>query len=128
MAKQINVNGQLVTLTVEQAVDVINDDYFDDVRGIVEDCKRAIKDGELSSEDEFHDWLHEAVDGTQRTIYTFQARLGMLVTNNPDAYEDELGEKPAQVEHAMHAAMMADVRDMIGDVSELFKESDEDTE
>ena len=98
---------------VSDAVSVIKRDYYADVASIVEDLKRAIKDREITSQDEVHDWLHEAIDGTQRVIYTWQARLGMLVTDNDDAYQEEMGEPPPSVEAAMFMAMQRDVQDEV---------------
>ena len=97
-------------ISLDEAWRVVEHDYWDDVRGLVDDCKRAIKDGEVSSDEELNDYLHQSVDGTQRVIYTHQARVGLCCTENPDAYEDELGEKPPTVEAAMYYALMADVQ------------------
>ena len=59
-------------------------------------------------------------------IYTFQAKLGMLVTDNDEAYEDFGFENPT-VEQKMYCAMVADVRDYLGDFDDLFTgEEDED--
>ena len=59
-------------------------------------------------------------------IYTFQAKLGMLVTDNDEAYEDFGFENPT-VEQKMYCAMVADVRDYLGDLDDLFTgEEDED--
>jgi hypothetical protein len=94
----------------DEAWRVVERDYWDDVRGLVEECKRAVKDGEVSDDSELSDHLHEQVDGHQRVIYTHQARVGLCCTDNPEAYEDETGEKPPTVEAAMYYALMADVR------------------
>lgn len=97
------------TITVDQAVGVLNRDYFEDVRGIADDLKRAVKDGEITSEEEFYTYLDESCDGHQRVIYTFRARLGLISTDNLEAYESEFGEKPPTVEAQMYAALRADV-------------------
>ena len=72
-------------VTVDMAVAAIYLDYREDVDGLVAEVVRAVKAGELEERD-LHDYLHEIVDGSARVIYTFQAKLGMLVTDNPDAY------------------------------------------
>lgn len=74
---------------VQAAFNVINKDYWNDVRGIAEDLYRELRSGELSRDD-IDERIHELVEGSARVIYTFQAKLGMLCTNNADAYE-ELG-------------------------------------
>lgn len=116
--------------TYDEAWRVIERDYWDDVRGVVEDCKRAIKDGEVSDDSELSDHLHQYIDGMQRVIYTHQARVGVACSENPDACEDETGEKPASVEVQMYWAIMADVRDQLEDFetlkAELLPEADEE--
>lgn len=113
------------SITVGQALDVIRRDYFDDVRGIAEEVTRAVKDGEIG-EEEFYDYIHEQCDGSRRVIYTFQAKLGMLFTNNDDAYQDELGEPAPTVEAAMCMALIADVTAQLGSFEEVKGEEDED--
>ncbi len=116
-------------ISVDDAMRVLTRDYFDDVRGICEEMKRAVKDGEVSSEDEWHDALHEHVDGHQRVIYTHQARVGLCCTDNPDAWE-ECGYVRPTVEAQMYWAIMADVdaRTNYHDVvSELADELSEET-
>jgi len=112
--------------TYDEAWRVIKRDYWDDVRGVVEDCKRAVKDGEVSDDSELSDYLHQSIDGTQRVIYTHQARVGMACTDHPDAYEDEMGEKPPTVEAAMFIAMMADVQARLPAFYEIKAELEND--
>jgi hypothetical protein len=114
-------------ITVDEAVSIIKRDYYDDVREIVENLKQAIKDGEVTDEDGAYDWLHQSIDGSARVIYTWQAKLGLLVSDNEDAYEDEIGEPAPSVESRMYMAMMRDVLDTIGDLSDLF-EAEQDNE
>ena len=112
------------TVTVDDAVSVIHRDYFDDVLACIEEVKRAIKDGEITEQDEVYDFLHEMIDGHQRVIYTFRAKLGMLATENPDAFED-LGMENATIEQRMYCAMMQDVQDRMPDEDELFGETEQ---
>ena len=37
------------------------------------------------------DRLHESVDGSQRVIYTHQAKMCMVYTDNEDSYQDDFG-------------------------------------
>src|SRR6185295_17213 len=72
-------------VSVDEALRVLNHDYWDDVRGIVDDLGQAIRDGEITDEESFREYLDEITDGHQRVIYTHQARLGLCFTNNADA-------------------------------------------
>ncbi len=117
-------SGELEEL-VRAAIDILNRDYWDDVRGVTSDLIRQIKDGEITSESDLYERLDEDVDNTQRIIYTFQAKCGLLSTNNEDAYEDEIGEKPPSIEAQMSMAMRADVRAQLEakDVDELLRKA-----
>jgi hypothetical protein len=103
---------------VNDALAVLRRDYYADVRGLVDawrearDWHRTNKPGEAF---DAGDALHQVVDSSQRVIYTYQARVGLLCTDNADACEEELGEKPESPEAAMFWALMADVRELLGD-------------
>lgn len=77
---------------VKAAINILTMDYNNDVRSVAQDLAQRMKDGEV---DEFSDALHEAVDGTQRVIYTFQAKLGVILSDNSDRYFEEFGEEGA---------------------------------
>jgi hypothetical protein len=98
---------------VQDAVAVIRRDYYADVADLGDDLIQRIKDGEIESPDDFHDALHETVDGTQRVIYTWQARLGVLVSENWDTGLEEgiieLSGDAIPWEQLMFAAMERDV-------------------
>ncbi len=118
---------------VKLATDIINRDYFDDVRGITQDLIRQIKEGEITTREELDDRLHQDIDGSGRIIYTWSARLGLLATDNVDAYEEEMGEKPAGPEQQLFMAMRRDVEAQLEseDVDDLLRkarngEDDED--
>lgn len=95
------------TITPEDALRVLYRDYMEDVRDL---AREAL----TKPEDERDDWLHETIDGHERVIYTHKARIVLVCSENPDAYEDEMGEKPGTVEQAAYMAIMADVRDLLG--------------
>lgn len=96
--------------------------YDDAWRVICADIEELAKSGDIT-EDDLSDVIHESCDGHQRVIYTHQARVGLCCTDNPEAYEEELGEKPLTVEAAMCMAMIADVTVRLGDI-EWPEESD----
>lgn len=112
-------------VSVDEALRVLNHDYWDDVRGIVDDLARAIRDGEITDDESFQEYLDETTDGHQRVIYTHQARLGLCFTNNADAYEEEIGEKPPTVEAQMLMALRADVMALSGGFDGLCTELEE---
>jgi len=114
------------SISVDDALSVLNRDYFDDVRGIAEDCKRAVKDDKVSNDEELSDYLHQSIDGHERVIYAYQARIGLVCTDSVDAYEDETGEKPPSPEVQMFWALMQDVRDRLGDFDSIKAEIEND--
>ena len=71
------------------------------------------------------DWLHETIDGHSFVIYTWKARCVLICTDNPDAYEEDFGDKPGTVEAAAYAAMMRDVREMADSLADSDTGEDE---
>jgi len=111
---------------VNAAVSIIQRDYYQDVRDLGDSLKDEIKSGDIADAEQLEERINQDVDGSARVIYTFQAKLGMLVTDNDEAYEDFGFENPT-VEQKMYCAMVADVRDYLGDFDDLFTgEEDED--
>lgn len=101
-------------------------DYWRDVRGVVEDVRQAVASGELEDEDAADQYIWEAVDGHSRVIYTHEAKRGLAASDNEDAHEEETGEQTADVSVRMFWAMRRDVMDELGDLAELFEDTDED--
>lgn len=120
-------------ITLEHALRVLQKDYWDDVRGIIEDCKDAIESGEIKTDEDLDRYLWETVDGCGRVIYTGEAMLGLRFSENDGAYLEEYGTDGA-VENGqlnwsrlMFAALMADVREH-PDFPTLEPEEEEDSE
>lgn len=128
LQRQVKFSSSEGEELVKLAIDIINQDYWDDVRGITADLVKRIKDGEITDREGLDEALNQDVDGSQRVIYTFQAKLGLLATNNADAYEEDFGEKPEDESKAMYAAMMRDVQAQLEaeDVDSLLSGGDED--
>lgn len=106
---------------VNAAVSIIQRDYWQDVHYVGDDIKERIERGEISDEESFREQVEQAVDGTQRVLYTFQNKLGMLATNHPDAYSEATGEAPVSGQdidwaRMMFYAMLEDVLAYIGTV------------
>lgn len=104
---------------LDDAVRIIRSDYYSEVRGIADEIIEAVKDGEITTQDALEERLHQEVDGSGRVIYTFKSKLGLLVSDNADAYSEEYGgEVPSaggEVDYAilMAAALTADVREVL---------------
>jgi len=108
--------------TVRNAVSILQQDYYADVRGVTEDAVEHLReayhdDGQRGEElrESLLTWLHETIDGHCRVIYTFEAQKGLLVSDNAGAYVEEFGEEGA-TSHGdlnwsalMYAAMERDV-------------------
>lgn len=97
---------------VQAAFDILNKDYWNDVRGVAKDIEEHVKSGEITDQDKLEELLNQFVEGTQRVIYTFQSKVGMLCTNNPDAYEAFGVDMSNGIDWSkmMFCAMLEDVR------------------
>lgn len=115
-SKSVKKSDQITEEDVNAAVSIIQRDYYQDVKGIAEDILRAIKDGEITDVEQLEERLQQDVDGSARVIYTFQSKLGLLVTSNDEAYEEEFGEKPQDIAAQMAYAMLVDVREELGEI------------
>jgi hypothetical protein len=73
---------------VKAATHILTMDYYNDCRSVAQDLAQRMKDGEV---DDFSQSLNEAIDSTQRITYTFQAKLGLILSDNGDAYVDDFG-------------------------------------
>lgn len=122
---------------VKDALSLIQADYWNDIKSHAKDIIRQIKEGEITSRDDLYERLNEEVDSTQWVIYTYQARILLICTDTPEAYQDEFGEAPDTVEKQAYAAYLHDLTEQVeaeadGDVEELIRKarggSDEDDE
>lgn len=119
--------------TTRDAEGLLRKDYWDDVRGVVENLQECIKDGEVEDTEAATEWLHETVDGHERVIYTHQAMQCLLWSDNDGAYADDFGSEGMVEDGCImwsrlaYAAFLADIYEHIGDLDELF-ESDENGE
>lgn len=109
-------NGSPTDSEVNDALAVLRRDYYADVRGLADAFREAKAYAKMHGKSfDPSDALHEIVDGSQRVIYTYQAKIGLLCTDNADAYEEETGEPPSSVETAMFMALRRDVEESLGD-------------
>ena len=98
------------TVTVDEAVSAIRRDYYSDVLAMAKDLAERMKAGDV---EDFEDALHEDCDGCARVIYTFQAKLGLLASDNEDAWEDVDSGAVLTPEQRMYFALQADIRERL---------------
>ncbi len=110
---------------VNAAVRVIRMDYQQDVRELADSLREEVKRGEIDDVDELNERIEQDVDGSARVIYTLQNKLGLLASDNEDAWEEMGFENPTE-QQRMYCAMVEDVREELGDLEELFEEEEED--
>jgi len=101
------------------ALDVVNNYYWASVRYTAKDYLRRANEGEFKSDEELRDDLNQHVDGNYWVIYTYWARVCLLMSNNTDAYEEEMGEQPKDPSQAAYFALMADISNH-SDMQEAF--------
>ncbi len=102
--KSYRKNAAPTEADVEAALRVLRADYYSDVNSVAEGVlERMIEEGEGA---ELSDIMHEAIDGTQRVIYTMQAQVGLICSDNEDACVDATGEVPVQGNAINWSAMM----------------------
>jgi len=124
----------MTKITLDEAHNVIRTDYYKDVSGVVDSLHEAIINGELDSEEEAQDWLHETVDSHSRVIHIGKALecLYYCSANNKDAYADFIGVVPINEDGGVnwsilaYWAFLADIReDSQFDIAGWFKEKAE---
>ena len=108
--------------------------YRETVADIAEDLKRAIRDGEITDTDDAETWLHETIDGHGDVIYTSRAQDVCRHSSNDAAYFDDFGSDGAVGDGGIewsklaYCALLADVREELGDLDELITELTEPEE
>lgn len=118
---------------VNDAVQVIRQDYYQDVQGVAQDVAEYIRENAPIDRDRIMDVIHETIDGHGRVIYTFQAKLGLLASDNEDAYFEDFGSDTMPTEsQKMYCAMERDVYeelDRMGiDINDDYPGQEEDDE
>lgn len=105
-------------------------EYRDTVSSIVEDLKRAVRDGEVTDSDGAIEWLEQTIDGHHDVIYTHCAQEILRQSRNDGAYFEDFGCDGALSDGAIewsklaYCALRADVLEAIGDLDEWFQCSD----
>ena len=101
---------------VKAALDVLRQDYWQDIRGTGDSIIQEVKAGDITSRDEFEERLNQDIDGSSRVIYTIENQLTLICSDESDAYVEEFGEDGLVKDGGINwpglafAAFMADVR------------------
>lgn len=74
------------------AATILEQDYYNDVRSAAREVAERLKD---EQPEESNEVISEVIDGTQRVIYTWQAKLGVIISKNGEYYIEEFGEEGA---------------------------------
>ena len=111
---------------VKHASHILTLDYLDDVEAIAADLVDHWRQNDYDGCDGWQQWLDETIDGHQRVIYTWQARCGLLVSDNADAQENENGEEGVGPEVKMYYALRADVLAYVRDRLDIDLDTPED--
>jgi hypothetical protein len=106
---------------VNEALRVLRSDYYTDIRDLARDYAKRVADGEFTgrrgSEDLDED-IHQTVDGYNWVIYTHQAKIVQIVSDNADAaFEEgvapEMGSDSVPFEVLAYHAIRADLREAL---------------
>lgn len=121
---------------VDEAFRVLQADYYSDVREIAKYAIDEIKNGNIKEVEDLDTWLHQTIDGYERVIYTNQARLVGVLSDNRDVGLDELGMESFDFsdgiphEALAYCAMRRDVQEQLEaegiDLNDPRPETDED--
>lgn len=76
-------------ITHDEAMRVLRAEYYQDVTSMAEDLRDRVQRGEIASEEDLSDAVHDDVDGSAWVIYTGKNMQVLLVSDNSDAYFDE---------------------------------------
>jgi hypothetical protein len=105
---------------LQAARELLEQNYWSDVKEIAEEAKDEIARGRLDTKDAVERFIHESVDGSYRLNNTDAQREVFAYTRmGQDEVEEWWG-----VEYSAYAAFRADVYEELGDVDELLAEAE----
>jgi hypothetical protein len=104
--KTYRKNAAPTDADVNAALSVLRADYYSDVLSVAEDLAQQMQEGDIEDEEELRERMSDAIDSTQRVIYTMQAKIGLICSDNADAYYDAMGELPIEDGQLKWEAMM----------------------
>lgn len=119
----IETNPQVKETTLEARCDAgrdaLREDYWNDVRGVASDIASQWKSGDFDGDrDAVIEGIEQACDGHSRVIYTSDAILTLLFSDNDEAYTQISDEIPTQGgavnwSALAHFAFLEDVKEMM---------------
>lgn len=104
---------------LDRAFDEIRRWHYSEIRSIADEAIKECNAHHDATDDEdirrewLIEWVDETTDGHSHVIYTFKAKCVCLASDNEDAYEDEIGEKPPTVGAQACMAMRRDVWELL---------------
>jgi len=78
----------------DDAMRVLRAEYYGGVRGITEDLKARVASGEIASQDDLQDAVHQAIDGSYWVIYTHANFQVLMCSDHHDEAFEQFGEVP----------------------------------
>lgn len=95
--------------TLERATGMLERWYYDEVRSTANCIVEELRSRRYITAEEEQEYVWEVCDGHEFIIYTFKARCVLLATDNPDAFDEEIGEEHASVEQRAFWSFKRDV-------------------
>ena len=105
----VRAGDDIPDLAESAAWDILRASYWNAVRAIVADVAAE----EIPTEDARTEYVEQSVDGSQWVIYTWRAGIVLAVSDNGDAYDNEIGESGANESVRAFYAMLRDVCDLL---------------
>lgn len=116
---------------IEAADAIKRREYFAAVSSIADECKAEIASGNLNDEEAVREWIEQSVDGSHWVIYAYANMDVLRYSENDSAFVGDFGGgglvKDGNVNWAAlaYSAMLADVTEEVGDVSDLLAERED---
>ena len=97
---------------------VLRAEYYQGVRSITQELADRIKNGDISSDEDLQDALHQDVNGSYWVIYTHANFQVLSCSDHHDAYSEEYGQPAVEGDSInwaalAYAALMRDVQDQM---------------
>lgn len=86
----------------DEAMNVLRAEYYQGVRRIVRELDERLKNKDI---DDWHDAIHQAIDGSYWVIYTHANFQVLLCSDNHDAYTEDFGQAPVEGDTINWAAL-----------------------
>jgi len=98
---------------LDRAIGILQRDYFKDVNDIAELVQDEIKSGQITNDEQLSEYLHETIDSAHRVIFTREAKLGLVFSDNDEAYHESFGGDLPNYSVMMYCALEADVNERL---------------